>query len=373
MQAGDEGPKVYTDTVRMDASKLDDLRRFMRDFFRSPDFFPRRQQPFNLDVSEETCDRYAKDLHAKLAEVLPNLKGKPEVWQVWPFLTVELASATIDGLYTAQPAGATLTDAVYRSLLDGSTITRHGPLTPLLFGRASLPETLPLKDLLANRPDAPEGEAWLRCCLGQVLRGAKRGIVSMSWSPLQAPDGERQYLPALCEVRHTPMRGTMAFDIHFIDVLSRQAMPASNKMLPLGKIDWLDIDNPAVRELRLSQLRKEMQQGSRLRRPILDAQMRPRFVIHKSLVDDFLVGALNDPAAHGAADHAALTLDHLLKARESGTLASTSFCTVCPNDPVAEVERRMAVEAKCNDVFVTQDGTRDSPILGWITNMDLAR
>ncbi|MFC7738257.1 hypothetical protein ACFQX4_21080 [Roseomonas sp. GCM10028921] len=376
LQAGDDWPKVYTDTVRMNARALDDLRRFMRDFFRSPDFFARRQKPLNLRISEADCDQYAKDLHEELLKVLPPVPSTTEIWQAWPFLTIEMATPTIDAAFAAfaaQPARAPLPDAVYHSLLEGSTVSRYNSLIPPLFGRASLPETLPLKDLLADRPAAPGGEAWLRCCLGQVLRGAKRGIVSMNWSPLREPGDDKQYLPALCEVRNMPRRGVMAFDVHFIDVLGPQAMPASNRMLALDRIDWLDIDDPAVRALRLSQLRREMQQGSRLRRPILDAKRRPRFIIHKSLVDDFLVGALDDPSAHGAADHAALTLDHLLRAKESGVLASTTFCTVRPDDSIAEVERRMAAKPKCNDIFVTEDGTRDSPVLGWITNIDLAR
>ena len=32
-----------------------------------------------------------------------------------------------------------------------------------------------------------------------------------------------------------------------------------------------------------------------------------------------------------------------------------------------------AVHADIRDVFVTDDGTRSKPVLGWLTNVDLAR
>jgi hypothetical protein len=78
LQAGEDGPKVFMDTVRMNARKLDDLQRFVRDLLRGTDFFPHRQRAVQPNIPEDVCDRYAEELHQKLDRVLPSLESKPD-------------------------------------------------------------------------------------------------------------------------------------------------------------------------------------------------------------------------------------------------------------------------------------------------------
>jgi hypothetical protein len=376
LQCGATPPVIYKDTVVVNARERDGLKRFVNALLRDPDFFPRRRQAVSPNVTEAMCDGFAAELEGLLKPVLPVLDAEPDqAWQTWPSMTVEIPTAVLEKVGQAPPdARAKLPQEAFATLLEAATVTDYDrSQTPALFDKANLPSTLPLKDLVAAGPEGADGAAWAQCCLAQVLRASQRGFVTMGWAPLKHPRSGAQYLPALCRVRNSPARALMSFDVYFIDVLSPEVMPVRSKMLVLGNFHSLDLDDPAVRGRRLLQLRQEMQRGSRSRLPILGGQNRARFIVHKSLVDDFLLGAMDRPGDYGVPDQSALTLGHLLDDPAAGGLATKSFATVGPDDPVAQVERAMRAIPDCRDAFVTQDGTRDTPVLGWITNVDLGR
>jgi hypothetical protein len=48
-----------------------------------------------------------------------------------------------------------------------------------------------------------------------------------------------------------------------------------------------------------------------------------------------------------------------------------SFAVVSRNATLADAAA--AINKQCSDVFVTENGRRDEPILGWLTNADLSR
>jgi hypothetical protein len=369
LQCGATPPQVYKDTVVVNAREPDGLKRFVNALLRDPGFFPRRQQAISQNATEAMCDRYAADLGELLKPVLPPLDAEPDqTWKTWPFMTVEIPTAVLNSVGQApSDPQATLSQAAFGALLEAATITAYDKSqTPALFDRMGLPATFAFKDLVAARPG--DG-AWAQCFLNQVLRASQRGFISMGWASLTHPGNGSRYLPALGEVRHSPARALMSFDIYFIDVLSPDGMPVCNKMMTLGNFYSLDLDDPATRGRRLLPLRQEMQRGSRSRLPILDGRNKARFVVHKSLVDEFLLGAMD----RSVEDQAALTLGHLLDEPASGGLAARSFATVGPDATVAAVEQAMRAVADCRDVFVTQDGSRETPVLGWITNVDIGR
>lgn len=52
---------------------------------------------------------------------------------------------------------------------------------------------------------------------------------------------------------------------------------------------------------------------------------------------------------------------------------SRSFSTVSPSENLARVQDLLKAQKECQDVFVTTNGTKDSPVLRWITNDDIMR
>ena len=99
------------------------------------------------------------------------------------------------------------------------------------------------------------------------------------------------------------------------------------------------------------------------RLPVLDAENRPHYVVHKSSVAEFCTSAgLTDD------ELSALTLETLgTNDPELLKLFSDSFATIAQTANVVDAKRALGSIPNCQDVFVTEDGTRNSAVLGWLT------
>jgi hypothetical protein len=103
------------------------------------------------------------------------------------------------------------------------------------------------------------------------------------------------------------------------------------------------------------------------RLPILAANGAPLMVVHRSILNDFLLQEKNkDP--NKTTDK--FTLSNLVAAHEAW-LKANSFATVLPSATAADAKASMAQRKGCADVFVTQDGTSATAVTRWITNVDL--
>jgi hypothetical protein len=105
--------------------------------------------------------------------------------------------------------------------------------------------------------------------------------------------------------------------------------------------------------------------GNRL--PVFQADGRPLCVVHRSTIDRFIARA----AAAGklAAELQALTLKDLLSDPEFKSKLETSFAVVPQTATLADAKRVMESMPWCQDTFVTRGGTRNEPVIGWVTNV----
>lgn len=136
---------------------------------------------------------------------------------------------------------------------------------------------------------------------------------------------------------------------------------AKDKMIPRDKMFILD--SPETEKLRdiLTKLTAAAR-GSRI--PFLQTNYVPRYIIHRSVIDRFLA----NKAIGGVQNLADLTLDDLLKDPEIKKGIDQGFATVKEDATLADVKKEMDKNPNCQDVFVTQSGGKNEPILGWITN-----
>ena len=146
-----------------------------------------------------------------------------------------------------------------------------------------------------------------------------------------------------------------------------QSIPVKEVMLPKDKLYFKRL--PAD-QLKLVETRDEMKKLKRNRLPILDADDHPKYMIHVSAINEYLASqALIKPPV----DLNSLTLQKLLDDdAELKQLFETAFAVVKEDVNLAICKQAMDLIQGCQDIFVTKNGKRDEPILGWLTNVMIA-
>jgi hypothetical protein len=54
-------------------------------------------------------------------------------------------------------------------------------------------------------------------------------------------------------------------------------------------------------------------------------------------------------------------------------VAKESFATVKPDESMSRVQKAVTTFKECTDAFVTENGTDKTPVLRWITDIDVAK
>jgi hypothetical protein len=103
------------------------------------------------------------------------------------------------------------------------------------------------------------------------------------------------------------------------------------------------------------------------RLPILDNAGRVKYVIHRSIIDKFIA----EKAISGNADAKNLTLSDMIASDDYRQFAA-AFGTVGKTTKLIAVKQQIDGNRNCSDVFVTEDGTKNSKAVGWITNVIVA-
>jgi hypothetical protein len=102
------------------------------------------------------------------------------------------------------------------------------------------------------------------------------------------------------------------------------------------------------------------------RLPILDAKGCILFIVHQSLIDNFLV----DKATEGV-EVKTITLKDALDNYAFKEQAK-KFATIKSSDSLQRAKILMeglsTAESLCSDIFVTIDGTKNTKVIGWITD-----
>ena len=143
-------------------------------------------------------------------------------------------------------------------------------------------------------------------------------------------------------MRRIPAAGRAQFDIHFFE-----------------------LSNPQSVTVRLQDLRDEMSGFDKERLPILGEDWLPLYIVHRSMLERYML----DQQLRGEPMEG-LTVGAFLAQAANGSLAET-FVTLAPSASLADA--RQAMVGAIRDAFITVDGSRNSPILGWLSNVRLTR
>jgi hypothetical protein len=149
-----------------------------------------------------------------------------------------------------------------------------------------------------------------------------------------------------------------------------QAEPASHAMMKIDDVTTFKIPvDKTEADITIKQLIDEgfekNQAQPRNRLPILDAEGRGKYVIHRSIVDAFVAAKKHPPQA----DESTLTLKDLLEDSKLKDILVNSFMQLTPDATLADAKDLLDRNPQCLDILVTRDGTKSGIVVGWITNV----
>jgi hypothetical protein len=149
-----------------------------------------------------------------------------------------------------------------------------------------------------------------------------------------------------------------------------QAEPAGHAMMKINDVTTFKIPaDKTEADIKIKQLidegfEKDKAQP-RQRLPILDAQGRGKYVLHRSTVDAFVAPIKRPPDV----DESTLTLKSLLEDPKVKDYILNSFLPLAPDATLADAKDLLDKNPQCLDILVTQDGTKNGTVVGWITNV----
>lgn len=145
---------------------------------------------------------------------------------------------------------------------------------------------------------------------------------------------------------------------------ANQAMMKINEVtafrIPTGKTE-ADI---TIRELIDDGFERD-KSHPRQRLPILDNEGQGKYVLHRSTIDAFIAPKKHPPDV----DESTLSLKDLLEDPKIKEYIVNSFLPLAPDATLADAKDLLDKNPQCLDILVTQDGSKNGVVAGWITNV----
>lgn len=170
------------------------------------------------------------------------------------------------------------------------------------------------------------------------------------------------------------------FTSHNFDAAAKNAREMVNQLTPKEKLQsiivkdvWIPMENATTLTLDkdaengvnlMTKMIAKLEKKDYQRLPILDMDGRVKYVVHRSLIDRFVVQCVRDKK-----DPQTLTLANMLEDEDLKKVLTGSFKTLRATSNLAEAKEFIDKIETCQDVFATEDGTAKTKALGWVTNV----
>jgi hypothetical protein len=371
-QCGPDVPAPFQDVLRVNVRIYEDIKRFTEQFLRDPELFPSRKGAIAPNMKDSYVESAAKQLYKNIGEVLPPIDdGLVEEWSAWPYLRIELPRSEADRIEQAPESERV--KLAHQIVKDYAVVVDSDARAAQLFGRAGFPSRMKFETVLTIWKDRyPDADAtWFDSCCEQVMAGARRGFPVIRWTPIREIGGDSDFTPVLSRIRRVPFGGSVQFDIYFYNLSDPRAMPVTSRMIPAGDFFYKNLSEVDPQSLKLKDLVEELDLQRLNRIPILNGQGHPLYIVHRSMIDKFIVKRVL--SSMGDKNPNDLTLADLLADQEMKEIFENTFVIVKRQASLAETKSAMLTKPGCSDVFITAGGSRTEPVQGWLTNVDIAR
>lgn len=358
LQCLEDKPQVFAGTVRVLAWDQESIQALANRFL-DPNFFPGLGRS-TTGLKESELVAPAKTLHSELAEAIP--KKPPENWAAWPFLRLQLARQAIDEVMSVPPPERVA--KTKEMLLKHGLVLESSSGLAQLFGRAELPRRTVFGELVDEWSEQQSGRVtdWLDVLARQIVDGSKKQMPGVDrWAHFLHHDGDVDYATVVGRIKSEA--ASMQFDVYFVEMAKATGVKA--RMTRIDKMYHLNFASKSAQEVNLQELLRSLEENRWNRIPILDGE-HAKYIVHVSMIDRFLRKRVWSGQAINVLTLADLLADKAMEEMFAGTW------DVVPKDAtLSDARALMARRDNCEDLFVTQGGGRDEPVLGWLTDRDI--
>jgi hypothetical protein len=368
LQCTDSVPSLFEGQVRINARNVISVKQFVTQFLTKPGFLPGVTEAlteYNSNAPE--VERAATRLFESLKAVLPEWPNAD--WPTHPYVQVQTSNAALRRI-SDSPADGRI-EVAREILLSDAIVSDSDATAHALFGLTAFDPAVKLQTLIERwRSAFPKASAiWIDGLLDQIARSAQSQFPGFRWSAMPAVDDGHLHAPVVTRARRIPALAAMQFDVYFYPFNLLDATPVESRMVRRSDMFSRIIGPGGESEVRVLQLAGELRAHGYSRIPFVTPDDRFVYIAHLSMLDQFLVEQLTP----NAAEVGGLTLADLFsrqpKVRDmfAGTAAF-----VAGGATLGDAKIQMNATPKCYDVFVTENGKSDGPILGWITDVIVA-
>jgi hypothetical protein len=369
LQCAETKPDVFSGQFHVNARQETSVERLVREFMTDPNFLPRSAEAVTgYEKSDPKVQLASVKFFEDLKAVLP--EGTGADWPAHPFLQLQLTYSSLKPITNALLEQRAM--VARETVLAAAEISDADKYAQALFGMAAFEPKLRLETLHATwRAACPNAsDAWLDSLSDQVGRAAQEQLPVLKWTPMSAVGDRGLHAPVLTRVRKVPSLSCMQFDVYFYPFNVLEATPASTRMVRRPDMFCKMIGPNAETDIKILELLRELDERRFGRVPFVDGEDRLLYIAHRSLIDQFLARQLSSGNINRLNE---LTLADVLRECPSidaifrGTSTFVSLAAT-----LGDAKAAMNKVRDCRDVFVTETGSPQEAVLGWITDVIIA-
>lgn len=142
-------------------------------------------------------------------------------------------------------------------------------------------------------------------------------------------------------------------------------------MIDINQISYFKLeDNKEFDEVLIKDLRERLTMYNRSRLPVITEDNRIKSIIHLSTIDKFIADVFSINSSEFSYDE--LTIAKAKKNRYFNDVLLNGFKILKRGASLLEAQKLMESNKLCNDVFITENGSANEPIIGWVTNITIS-
>lgn len=371
LQCGSDVPSPFAQDVRTNARSLDDIRKFTDTLLRGT-FFPTQEQPLASGFERSEVFETAEELYKSLQNVLPPLGAEAiEEWSCWPRFKIALPATSVNMIKEAtRDTRGKITADILRST---GIVEDADNQAAQIFGRGSIRSGTPFGELVTAWIEGSGDAAalWFTALAEQAASSLARNMVLLSRAPIRCLATGRNLTLFLSSVRRIAAESRLEFEIFLLDLVDPRIVPVIHRMIPIDSAFYIPIEDGSPTDTNLKEIRNQMTRSARSRVPILSKDLRPLYIVHLSMIDQYMLDFALNLNSNKRPDE--LIFSDILNDERFGPMFKNTFAVIPKTATVADAQLAMRNrDRNCRDAFVTEDGSADTSVLGWLTNVDAA-